>query len=63
MTMGKLFGGAKTPKQQPLPVPPPPTPIVDEEAIARAKKKELAVQRARGGRQSTILSESDTLGA
>lgn len=58
--MGKLFGGGKkAPEPQPLPVPPPPTPIVDESAVARAKKKELAAQRARGGRQSTILSSND----
>ncbi len=62
MTMGKLFGGG-APKPQPLPPPPPPTPMVDEEAIKRAKKLAIATSQQRSGRQSTILSESDTLGA
>lgn len=49
-----MFGN-KTPAQ---PTTPPPTPMVDEEAVARAKKR--ATQRTSGktGRTGTILSGS-----
>lgn len=61
--MSGLFGGS-TPKAPPVQAAPPPTPLVDEEAIAKKKREAMARAQARGGRQSTILSqaESDTLG-
>lgn len=62
--MSGLFGGGDVPTPAPLPIPEPPkpTPMVDEAAIARKKKKKVAEYQSRGGRQSTILGESDTLG-
>ena len=62
--MGSLFGGDAPPTPAPLPIPAAPkaTPMVDEAAIARKKKQKLAAATQRGGRQSTILSESETLG-
>lgn len=47
--MSGLFSKPKTP------APPPPTPMVDEESVAKAKKR--ASQRLTGstGRSSTIL--------
>ncbi len=63
MTMGGLFGGdAPTPPPMPIPEPPKATPMVDEAAIARKKKQTLARTQQRGGRQSTILGDSETLG-
>lgn len=49
--MAGLFGG-KTPA---TPAPKAPTPIVDEAAIARAKKRSTQRQAASTGRASTIL--------
>ena len=70
--MGKvvksIFGGgekAQAPAPVPVPVPPPATPMVDESAILRKKKKQLAATATRSGRQSTILSDlgsNETLG-
>lgn len=62
--MGSLFGGGDVPAPQPMPVPemPKPTPMVDEAAIARKKKQKMAATQQRGGRLSTILSDSETLG-
>ncbi len=64
--MGSLFGGdAPTPQPMPIPEAPKATPMVDEAAIARKKKKLIAANQQRGGRQSTILSDlgsSETLG-
>lgn len=39
-------------------------PLADDDAVMRAKKKVVAAQLARGGRSSTILSDTsgDTLG-
>lgn len=50
--MSGLFSKPKTP------APPPPTPMVDEEAVAKSKKR--ASQRLTGatGRSSTILGGS-----
>ena len=64
--MSALFGG-DAPAPQPIPIPEPPkaTPMVDEAAIARKKKQQIAAMQQRGGRPSTILSElgsSETLG-
>lgn len=67
--MASLFGGgdsapAPAPAPAPLPIPEPikATPMVDEAAITKKKKKKFAEYQARGGRQSTILGESETLG-
>ena len=57
-TIAKIFGGGDAPKP---PTPPKPVPMADPEALKRAKKKSLAEQRKRGGRESTILTD-DTLG-
>jgi hypothetical protein len=45
-----------------MPEPPKPTPMVDEAAIARRKKQKIASTQQRGGRMSTILSDSERLG-
>jgi len=65
---GGLFGDTipeilETP-EIPQPPPEPVMPIPDDEAAKRAKRRSLALQRQRGGRQSTILSDvgSETLG-
>lgn len=62
--MGGLFGGGDVPAPQPIPVPekPKPTPMVDEAAIARKKKQVFTANQQRGGRASTILSDTETLG-
>ena len=59
--MAGLMG---TRQAAPVPEAPPPTPMVDEEAIRKAKERAMAKSRARGGRQSTILSKAgeDRLG-
>ena len=66
--IGKAFksilgggGGAKVPNAPP---PPPEMPVntPDSAEALAAKRKSVALQRARGGRDSTILSQSDTLG-
>lgn len=46
------------------PQPKGPTPMPDQSAIDQAKKRSLLLQRQRGGRESTILSQGDggTLG-
>lgn len=49
-------------KPKPSPPPPEPTPMVDETAVANAKKKAALRVRASGGRESTILGSSDKLG-
>lgn len=56
--MGGLFGG-DVPSPAPIPIPEPPkaTPMIDEAALARKKKKQIAATQQRGGRQSTLLSE------
>jgi hypothetical protein len=61
--MGSLFGGdAPTPAPIPIPEPQKATPMVDEAAIAKKKKKALVAANSRGGRGSTILSDTETLG-
>lgn len=59
--MGGLLGKPKAP---PPPKPPTPMPTMDDEAIALAKKKNLQMQAARSGRESTMLSsdQGGTLG-
>lgn len=56
--MGMLFSKPKIPKA----ATPKVVPMVDEAALQRTKRKSLMQQSARGGRQSTILSQGDTLG-
>lgn len=60
--MGSLFSKPATAAVTPLPAPAPPTPMVDDASIAKSKRLALEKQRARGGRASTLLSESTTLG-
>lgn len=63
--MKNLMGGAK-PQPQPTIPPPVQIPLPDDEAVKAAKKKSLAAQKGRSGRQSTILTgtdATDTLGA
>ena len=67
-----LLGGAaeqKAPEPPPAPVvtPPPVMPLPDDDEIAKVRKRSLAAQLARRGRQSTILTDpvtggGDTLG-
>ena len=58
--LGKLFA-PKTPTivmpQAPTPQPVAPMPDSDSVEIRRAKQQELSRRMARGGRQSTILSD------
>lgn len=61
--MGNLFGKPATPAVTPLPEPAPVTPMVDDAAIDKKRKTAMLAQRARSGRASTLLSESNTLGA
>ena len=63
-----LFGGGKSaPAPAPIVEPPKPMPTVDSAAVLAAKKKSIAAVQQRGGRASTILTDtgagSDTLGA
>jgi hypothetical protein len=55
--MSSLFGG--TPAPTPLPKP---TPMVNEDVVAKKKKELTARAQQRGGRESTILGSSETLG-
>lgn len=57
--MAAMFSKPKAPK--PI-APPKPVPMVDEAAIAAARQKKAVAASQRGGRQSTILSQGDTLG-
>ena len=65
--MGSLF---KSPKAPPPPPPPPPppdvaqpvTPLPDPGDVQLAARKRRAAGATRTGRQSTILSDSQTLG-
>lgn len=56
--MATLFSKPKIPKA----AMPKVIPMADEAAIQKARRKNLLQQSARGGRQSTILSQGDTLG-
>lgn len=59
---GALFGKKK--KKTPAPAPeqkPAVMPLADDEAVRRAKRKSIILQRSRRGRDSTILT-GDTLG-
>ena len=63
--LGKLFA-PKTPTivmpQAPTPQAPAPMPDSDSLEIRRAKQQELSRRMARGGRQSTILSDGGGVG-
>lgn len=54
----------KAPKSEAAPVVSAPTVMPTEDAalVADAKRRSLAAQAARGGRDSTILTDSDTFG-
>ena len=61
--MGAMFGKSPAPP----PVAPPavmPSPALDDEAVKRAKKNQLAAAQQRNGRASTIFTDSaeDKLG-
>ena len=80
--LGALLGGQqKIPEPEPTPpapvvpadvpepvvTPPPVMPLPDDDAIAKVRKRAMIAQRARRGRQSTILTDpvtggGDTLG-
>lgn len=52
--MGSLFSKPKVPA-----VPPPaPMPTVGDEAVQRARKNAVAAAQQRGGRASTILTDT-----
>lgn len=55
-----VFGKKKAPTQA-LEEKPAVMPLADDEAVRRAKRKSIIQQRARRGRESTILT-GDTLG-
>lgn len=63
-----LFGGGDQPAPivPPTVAPPTPMPTPNDEAQQAAKRRALAAQQARRGRQSTILAndsaDGDTLG-
>ncbi len=50
--VSQIFGGSTPDAPEPTAMP-----IADDEAAKKAKKLSIAKQRARSGRQSTILSE------
>ncbi len=57
--MSVLFSKPRMPDPPPVPTP---APMVDEDLI-RKRKRDLVAQRVtRGGRESTILGGSETLG-
>lgn len=61
--IGGLLGiGGKKKKKAADPAPAPVMPLPDDDVIAKAKKRSLIMQMGRSGRDSTILSTSDTLG-
>lgn len=67
--LGGLAGGAVSilgKKSAPAPAPtegPKVMPLADDQAVAAAKKRSLAMQMQRGGRSSTMLTgDSETLG-
>lgn len=60
-----LFGKEKAPKQPKLPALAPVTvmPTPDDDAVRRARRRNLISQLAQSGRESTVLTSSDTLGS
>lgn len=59
--MTALFKTPKLPQQLPQ-AEPTPLPTTDDAKVMAARKKVIAEQKARQGRQSTILSQDETLG-
>lgn len=59
--VSKLIGGKKKPKAAPAEEKATVMPLADDEAVRRAKRRSIIQQRARRGRDSTILT-GDTLG-
>lgn len=59
-----LFGGGDKPQAPPAPVlePPTPMPMPDDEAVAAAKRRSIAAQMQRSGRQSTLLTSDPVTG-
>lgn len=57
---GLLGGGVKAP---PPPVAPPTVPTPDSNQVLLAKKKSVATQASRSGRQSTILTQQTGFGS
>lgn len=55
--MASMFHRPKTPK----PAKPPLMP--DEATLLKARKRSISMQQGRSGRQSTMLSDRDRLGA
>lgn len=62
--IGGLFGGgAEKEAPTPPPVAPPPVmPVPDDAAVQAAKRRSIAMQLQRRGRQSTILTDPVTGG-
>lgn len=56
--LGTILGGTSQPTPPPAPPPPAVMPTPDDAAIQAAKKKQLAADMARSGRQSTIMSDT-----
>lgn len=63
----KLAASVASPRSTTAPTPAPGPivmPIADDEAVKRARKRSIAAQLQRGGRSSTILTDStDKLGS
>lgn len=54
-----ILGAPDVPKPPPLPKV---APMADEKASEEARRRALLASKARGGRESTILSENDKFG-
>ena len=61
--MSGLFGGGDS--SPPPPVPKPVAPMPDDQSpmVQEAQRRRVAAIMARGGRQSTILTDGDNLNA
>lgn len=62
--IGNLFGGGDNPPAPPAPVVTPvtPIPLPDDQAVADAKRRSIAAQMQRSGRQSTLLTSDAPTG-
>ncbi len=60
--LGKPFGEDKPKAAEPV-AGPKVMPIADDEAVKRAKRRSIIQQMGRGGRSSTMLTGTDSLGA
>ena len=58
--MGGLFGSAPAPVTPPPILPPPQMPTANDDGAKAARRKSMAAQYARRGRQSTILQDAVT---